>query len=73
MYFRKKDTDREIDFILKHHKSLYPFEVKYRKNIGRKELENLFILRKGVLITKDILSTHNQYSLIPVELFLLLI
>jgi hypothetical protein len=73
MYFRKKDTDREIDFILKHRKSLYPFEVKYRKRIGRKELENLFILRKGVLITKDILSTHNQYSLIPVELFLLLI
>ena len=73
MFFRKKDSDREIDFILKHRKSLYPFEVKYRNKIGRKELENLFLLRKGVLVTKDILNTHNQYSLIPVELFLLLI
>ena len=73
MYWRKKGSDKEVDFVLKHDGALYPVEVKYRESVDRGQLEGLHNFGKGVLVTKEDLWTHRTYSAIPAPYFLLLV
>jgi hypothetical protein len=72
-YWRKKGTEREVDFVLKHDKNVYPIEVKYQNKVTRRDLSNLFTFQKGILASKNTVDTYKQYSTIPVDLLLMLI
>lgn len=72
-YFKKKDSGREVDFVLKHGRELYPFEVKYQDSVGKRDLNGLFSFHKGVLVSKADLNALRDYATIPVELLLMLL
>jgi len=72
-HWRKKGSDKEVDFVIKVGDALHPIEVKYRPDLGRSDLVNLFAFRRGLLLSKDTISTYNGYVTVPVEVFLLLV
>jgi len=72
-FWRKKKTDREVDFVLKQAGELFPIEVKYRESVDRKDLANLFSFGRGVLVSKNRFDVYKAYSTIPVETFLMLV
>jgi len=72
-FWRKKKSQREVDFILRYRERRYPIEVKYRRRVGRKELINLHSFKRGLVVTKDTYESMGRYAAIPVEMFLLLI
>lgn len=72
-FWRKKGTDKEVDFVLLHEGEMLPFEVKYKNKVTKSDLANLFPFQKGIVISKKDLMVYNQYSFIPVELLLMLI
>ena len=72
-YWKKKGTDKEIDFVLNQDDSFYPIEVKYQNTINKTDFAPLYTFKKGIILSKQDVETHNQYSVLPVEAFLLLI
>jgi predicted AAA+ superfamily ATPase len=74
-FFWKKSgkKDKEIDFIIKKDDEYFPLEVKYQTKITRRDLGNLFSLKKGVLLSKQHTESYKSYAILPVEAFLLMI
>ena len=72
-YWKKKGSEREVDFIFKVREEYFPVELKYQNTISRRDMTNLFSLRKGIIVSKNKFDTFNQYSTIPIEIFLMLI
>ena len=74
-FFWKKSgkKEKEIDFIIKKDDELFPIEVKYQNKLKRRDLGNLFLLKKGVLLSKHHTESYKNYVIIPVEAFLLMI
>lgn len=72
-FWRKKKTDREVDFVLKRGGELFPIEVKYQESVDRRDLANLFSFGRGLLISKNRFDVYKAYSTIPVETFLMLV
>ena len=72
-FWKKKRSEKEIDFIVKYKNELFPIETRYKNTVDKKDLMNLFHLKQGIVITKNKLDTYKQYSFIPVEIFLMLI
>jgi len=72
-FWKKKGSNKEIDFLLNHGESLYPIEVKYRSSVSRHDLSNMFGHGRGLLLSKDDIETYKTYSTLPVEIFLLFV
>jgi hypothetical protein len=72
-HWRKKGSDREVDFVLKVGGALHPVEVKYRPDLARSDLANLFTFKRGLLLSRDTWSSYNGYATVPVEAVLLLV
>ena len=78
-YFREKS---EVDIIMHSRNTVIPIEVKYQSSISRSDYKGLltfmekFHVKKGILVTRDLLDVHNingkEIRLIPVWLFLLM-
>ena len=70
---------REVDFIVYANDLIIPIEVKYQNNIGRKDLQGIIDFKKvsgvskALMLTKHDLSIHNECTMIPVPLFLILV
>ena len=70
---------REVDFIVYANDLIIPMEVKYQNNIGRKDLQGIIDFKKvsgvskALMLTKHDLFMHNECTMIPVPLFLILI
>lgn len=81
VYTWKYQSDKEVDFILADGTGLeLPIEVKFKKNISKKDdLNGIYNFKKftktsnGFLITKDTFEVTKDYIMIPASLFLLLI
>ncbi len=75
MFWKKKGKkEKEIDFVLKHKDHICPIEVKYQNQVTKRDFGNFaFTFNSGVLLSKQNMETHNRYSILPVEAFLLLI
>lgn len=69
-YWKNK---KEVDAILKIGKDIFPFEIKYQKNISKQDYMGLYHFNKGVLITKNTLIKGEKYSAIPAHIFLAVI
>jgi len=73
----------ETDLIIKIGEKILPIEIKYKNNVSEKELKGLFSfiekfkLKKGVVITKDLLDEKRingkDILFIPVWLFLIVV
>lgn len=72
-FWRKRGSDREVDFVLRHDGKLFPLEVKYRSQVRRRDLTNLFTFRKGILASRNSVDTYGRYAIVPVGLVLMLI
>ena len=78
MYWKGR-RDKEVDFTLKVDNKYVPIEVKFRKEIPKKELSGLYNFMKGggsskgIVITKDLLKSDKNLIFIPAYLFLVII
>jgi len=68
IYFFK--GKKEIDFVIKLENRLIGFEVKYQNQITKSDYAPLYILDKGILISKNTFETE-KYNCIPVSLMLI--
>ncbi len=75
----KYDNDREVDFVYKGGAGAEtPIEVKFQNRISARDLDGLISFnrytrqRNAIMLSKDVLSMENEYTAIPVSLFLLL-
>ena len=73
LYWRKKGTDREVDFVIRHKGALLPLEVKHQPVIRSGDLDPLYTFRRGLLLSAGHLEARGRYSIVPVELFLVLV
>ena len=73
LYWRKKGTDREVDFVMRHRGEMLPMEVKYQPVIRSGDLDPLYTFRRGLLLSAGHLEARGSYSIVPVELFLMLV
>ena len=81
MFYWLDKNRNEVDVILTIRKTLIPIEIKYSNNISKKELKGIlcfmktYEIKKGLVITKDILKQQNidgnVIYFIPIWLFLL--
>ncbi|MBN2542950.1 ATP-binding protein [bacterium] len=72
VFYWYSNRGKEIDFILKKARSIYPIEVKYKNNIRKSDYLNLkLVLRKGIIVTKKDIFKDNSIYGIPLEIFLL--
>ncbi len=73
-YWRK--GGKEVDFVIKN-KEVIPIEVKYKDKINRRDLSgilsfmNIYKIKKGIMITKNIEEERNGMSLVPLIKFVL--
>jgi len=72
VYFWKNGG--EVDFIVKQDGRLFPIEVKYQQSAGQSDCATMRKLgfREGLLITRNTLLQVDGYTLLPLELFLML-
>ncbi|HOZ36071.1 MAG TPA: ATP-binding protein [archaeon] len=68
VYFFK--GKKEIDFVIKLENKLIGFEVKYQNQITKSDYSPLFVLDKGVLISKNTFETE-KYMCIPISMMLM--
>jgi predicted AAA+ superfamily ATPase len=79
LFFWQTKKGREVDFIFTQEKKYIPIEVKYRNRINPGDLTGLinFIRttksHNGIVLSKNMTSFHEKYSIIPISLFLCLI
>ncbi len=73
LFWRKKGAEREVDFIMMNDGDLQPLEVKFTKQIRGSDLRGIYNFKRGIVVTKDILESRNNYAFIPARIFLLLI
>ena len=80
VFYWKDDKGREVDFVFYDGDKIeVPIEVKYRNRLNLKELApvvsflNKTSNKKGLVISKSLLTTHTDYTIVPASLFLLLI
>ncbi|MFO8052316.1 MAG: ATP-binding protein [Thermoplasmatota archaeon] len=73
LFWRKKGSEREVDFIVVDNENLLPVEVKYTQNIRGKDLSGIRSFGKGIILTKRTLETKGNYTFIPAPVFLLLV
>lgn len=79
-YYREK---REVNIVLHSRDTVIPVEVKYQSTISETDHKNLiafmeeFKIDKGVLVTRDLLATHEingkDIRIIPAWLFLMML
>lgn len=71
VFFRKNGG--EVDFIVRRQKELLPIEVKYQKSAGFADFGTMKKLgfKKGILISRDRLEREGNFTIIPLELFLI--
>ncbi len=73
-YFWRTPQKDEVDIILEKKNQLKPIEVKYGDKIneeGIKKFMNIYNIKKGCVITKDIAKKEGNIELIPVIDFIL--
>jgi predicted AAA+ superfamily ATPase len=76
--FYWKDKKSEVDFIVKHGKEYFPFEVKYSESFSSDDLNGLYNFTRrdtktsGIVITKEVLKIEHNVTAIPASLLLLL-
>ena len=71
-YYEDK-SKKEVDFVVLHNDTYYPFEVKYQASIANSDFIGFKSFNKGVLISKDELGTYRNYVKIPISLFLMMV
>lgn len=70
--------DKEVDFIYKDGNVEIPIEVKFGRNLTKRDLDGIIAFKKatraknGLVLTKSTLSTERECLKVPVALFLLL-
>ena len=79
LFYWKYGSDREVDFVYKDGAGTEtPIEVKFQNRISARDLDGLINFnrhtgqRNAIMLSKDRLSLENEYTSIPVSLFLLL-
>ncbi len=73
LHWRKKRSDREVDFVLAHDGGHVPVEVKYQRSISDGDLRNMRPFKQGVLVSRDELAMRRGFAVVPLELFLFLV
>lgn len=71
-YYRDRN-DREIDFIISFDDKLYPIEVKHKSSVSGSVFTMFKPFGKGIVISRDILESRKNYSVIPASIFLTLV
>lgn len=70
--------DKEVDFVYKDGGVEIPIEVKFGRNLNKRDLDGIIAFKKatrtknGLILTKSVLSTERECLKVPVALFLLL-
>ena len=79
LFHWKYGNDREVDFVYSDGTGTEtPIEVKFQNRISARDLDGLINFnrytrqRNAIMLSKDRLSIENEYTAIPVSLFLLL-
>jgi len=76
--FWRTPQKEEVDIVMEKNKEIIPIEVKYRNQITKKDVKSLrkfmkkFKVKRGIVITKDMLKEEKDILYIPAWLFLLL-
>jgi hypothetical protein len=73
LFWRKKGSEKEVDFLSFMKDEVIPIEVKYSEKIRDNELSGIKSFGKGMVITKDLLEIRRNLVLVPAHIFLLLI
>lgn len=73
IFYYEAKNKKEVDFVMLYDEKYYPFEVKYQTTINNSDFFCFKSFKKGILVNKDELGAYNNYSKIPVSLFLMLI
>lgn len=73
LHWRKKGSDREVDFLVPLEGGWVPVEVKYQRSISDGDARNLRPFKGGVLVSQDVLKESHGHAVVPLELFLYLI
>jgi predicted AAA+ superfamily ATPase len=72
LHWRKKGSEREVDFVIDAWDGRRPVEVKYQGSISGRDIAGLRAFQGGVVVSKDTLETRNGHAIVPAELFLAL-
>ena len=79
LFHWKYGNDREVDFVYSDGTGTEtPIEVKFQNRISARDLDGLINFnrytrqRNAIMLSKDRLSVENEYTAVPVSLFLLL-
>ena len=77
-FWRTPQKD-EVDIVIKRNNEVIPIEIKYKNQITKKDLKGIvkfmkkFKVKRGIIVTKDVLKEENDILYMPAWLFLLAI
>ncbi len=66
-YWKNK---RETDIVLITKDNLVGVEVKYQERISKHDFQSLYHFKEGIVVSKTMFKTRNEYSVIPVHILL---
>ena len=61
---------RETDIVLITKDKLMSVEVKYQEKISKQDFQSLYLFKEGIVASKNMFKTGNEYSVIPVQILL---
>jgi predicted AAA+ superfamily ATPase len=66
-YWKNK---RETDIVLITKDNLLGVEVKYQERISKQDFQSLYHFKEGIIASKTMFKTGDEYSVIPVHILL---